>query len=127
MNRGTTVSTPGEGGGVMFVPKPKNCNMKEIALVVGASGIVGNNLAQELIANSWNTFGLARRPKNDVQGLQPVAADLLDVASLTDALADINPTHVFITSWMRNETEAENIRVNGAMVRNLLHVLSPKG
>src|ERR1700709_212259 len=100
--------------------------MNEIALVVGASGIVGNNLSQELISNGWNTFGLARKPKTDIPNLQPVAADLLDTASLTNALANINPTHVFITSWMRNETEAENIRVNSAMVRNLLTVLSPK-
>jgi nucleoside-diphosphate-sugar epimerase len=100
--------------------------MEQIALVVGATGIVGSNLSKELISNGWTTFGLARKPKNNIAGLQPVAADLLDIANLTSALAEINPTHVFITSWMRNETEAENIRVNSAMVRNLLSVLSPK-
>lgn len=100
--------------------------MDKIALVVGASGIVGSNLCRELIAGGWTTFGLARRPKADIAGLQTVAADLLDIASLTAALANISPTHVFITTWMRNETEAENIRVNSAMVRNLLSVLSPK-
>ncbi|HVF97601.1 MAG TPA: SDR family oxidoreductase [Flavisolibacter sp.] len=101
--------------------------MNKSALVVGASGIVGSNLSRELIASGWTTFGLARRPKADIEGLKTVAADLLDSDSLTRALADINPTHVFITSWMRNETEAENIRVNSAMVRNLLDVLSSKG
>ena len=101
--------------------------MNEIALVVGASGIVGKNLCLELIANGWTTYGLARRPKTDIPNLQPVAADLLDTDNLTNALVNINPTHVFIASWMRNETEAENIRVNSAMVRNLLDVLSPKG
>jgi nucleoside-diphosphate-sugar epimerase len=100
--------------------------MDKIALVVGASGIIGSNLAQELLANGWTTYGLARRPSTDVPGLQPVAADLLDVAGLETALANLAPTHVFITSWMRNDTEAENIRVNSAMVRNLLTVLSPK-
>jgi nucleoside-diphosphate-sugar epimerase len=35
-------------------------------------------------------------------------------------LADVRPTHVFITAWLRQQTEAENMRVNGAMVRNLL-------
>ena len=100
--------------------------MTNTALVVGASGIIGSNLAQELLANHWTTYGLARRPGTDIAGLQPVAADLLDVASLETALADIQPTHVFITSWMRNDTEAENIRVNSAMVRNLLAVLGPK-
>ena len=101
--------------------------MTNNALVVGASGIIGSNLAQELLANHWVTNGLARRPSTDIAGLQPVAADLMDVASLETALANLRPTHVFITSWMRNETEAENIRVNSAMVRNLLAVLGPKG
>jgi nucleoside-diphosphate-sugar epimerase len=55
-----------------------------------------------------------------------VAADLLRPDNLQAALADLAPTHVFITSWMRMETEAENIRVNGTMVRNLLDALSPK-
>ena len=61
-----------------------------------------------------------------MEGLRPVAADLLDPASLAAALAEVEPTHVFLTSWMRNATEAENIRVNGGMVRNLLQALAPK-
>jgi len=100
--------------------------MEKIALIVGASGIIGSNLAHELIATGWTTYGLARRPQTDLAGLHPVAADLLDPASLDAALADVNPTHVFLTSWLRNDTEAENIRVNGGMVRNLLAALSPK-
>jgi nucleoside-diphosphate-sugar epimerase len=100
--------------------------MDKIALIVGASGIIGSNLAHELLAQGWTTYGLARRPPADVPGLHPVAADLLDPSSLEAALADVNPTHVFLTSWLRNDTEAENIRVNGGMVRNLLAALSPK-
>jgi nucleoside-diphosphate-sugar epimerase len=100
--------------------------MKNVALVVGASGITGSNLAEKLISKGWETFGLARNPQNDIQDLKPVAADLLDAENLKSALAEISPTHVFITSWMRNDTEAENIRVNSLMVRNLLDVLSPK-
>ncbi|WP_205504189.1 SDR family oxidoreductase [Rufibacter psychrotolerans] len=100
--------------------------MNTIALVVGSSGIIGSNLAQELISQGWTTYGLARNPNRDVEQLQPVPADLLNPESLQTALADINPTHVFFTSWMRQETEAENIRVNSLMVRNLLDALSPK-
>ncbi|RAK65850.1 SDR family oxidoreductase [Hymenobacter edaphi] len=98
-----------------------------IALVVGASGIIGSNLAQELLHGGWTTYGLARNPGTDVAGLRPVAADLLDPAGLAAALAEVQPTHVFITSWLRQDTEAENIRVNAGMVRNLLAALSPKG
>ncbi len=100
--------------------------MEKVALVVGASGITGSNVAEKLLSTGWPTFGLARNPQNNIAGLNPVAADLLHRESLESALAAISPTHVFITSWMRNATEAENIRVNSLMVRNLLDVLSPK-
>ena len=97
-----------------------------IALVVGATGIAGSNLATELIAQGWTTYGLARNPGTTGGKLLPVAADLLNPASLLNALGNIAPTHVFFTSWTRMETEAENIRVNAAMVRNILDALSPK-
>ncbi|MDB5964686.1 MAG: NAD-dependent dehydratase [Polaromonas sp.] len=100
--------------------------MQRTALVVGASGIGGSSVARELIASGWITYGLARQPSNDVAGLRPVAADLLDPASLAAALQDVAPTHVFITTWMRQATEAENIRVNAAMVRNLLSAVAPR-
>lgn len=101
--------------------------MNKIALVVGASGITGSNLAESLIAKGWETYGLARTPNIEIEKLKPVAADLLDIPSLKSALSGIAPTHVYITTWMRNDTEAENIRVNSLMVRNVLDVLSEKG
>lgn len=100
--------------------------MDKIALVVGASGITGSSLAQKLISEGWITYGLARNPKTDIDNLHPIAADLLNTDSLQTALSGIKPTHIFITTWMRQDTEAENIRVNSLMVRNLLDVLSPK-
>ncbi len=51
--------------------------MSRIALIAGASGIVGNNLAQRLLAQGWQVHGLARRPPTEIPGLNPVAADLL--------------------------------------------------
>jgi nucleoside-diphosphate-sugar epimerase len=71
-------------------------------------------------------FGLARRPM-EKEGVQAVAADLLDVEGLRSALRGVRPTDVFFTTGMRQATEAENIRVNSAMVRNLLDVLSGEG
>jgi len=100
--------------------------MKNIALVVGATGITGSNLAEKLIEKGWITYGLARSPNANLKGLIPVAADLLNPEDLAEKLAQISPTHVFFTSWLRNDTEAENIRVNGTMVRNLLNTLSEK-
>ena len=101
--------------------------MTQSALVAGATGIVGNNLARHLRAEGWAVAGLARRPGQDVDGVRPVAADLLDPDALRLALAELRPSHVFLTSWLRQDTEAENIRVNAAMVRNLLDALRPAG
>jgi nucleoside-diphosphate-sugar epimerase len=101
--------------------------MVRSALVAGVSGIVGATLARRLLGEGWEVSGLARRPPGDVEGLRPVAADLLDPAGLQAALRDLRPTHVFITTWLRQPTEAGNIRVNGAMVRNLLDAVRPGG
>lgn len=100
--------------------------MDRIALVAGVTGIAGSNLALALINDGWTTYGLSRSLKNQVDGLQHISGDLLDAGQLADALENVAPTHVFFTTWMRNDTEKENIRVNGAMVRNLLDVLSAK-
>jgi nucleoside-diphosphate-sugar epimerase len=99
--------------------------MSRIALIAGVTGIVGNNLAHQLLSNGWEVHGLARRPSADTAGINFIAADLLDPASLRSAVAPLEPSHVFITTWLRQPTEAENIRVNSAMVRNLLEAVSP--
>jgi nucleoside-diphosphate-sugar epimerase len=97
------------------------------ALVAGATGIVGLNLAAHLATqDEWSVYGLARRPVA-AKGVKSIAADLLRPDTLRDALNGSRPTHVFITTWLRQPTEAENIEVNGAMVRNLLDVLSTIG
>ena len=100
--------------------------MQRTALVVGVTGIGGNHVARELLAGGWNVVGLSRRAPKDLPGVRHVAADLLDPAALSAALAGIAPTHVFITTWMRQETEQANIRVNAALVCNLLDALSPQ-
>ena len=100
--------------------------MQKTALIVRASGIAGSNLAVELLARGWQVHGLARGPQDSSRGLRPLAADLLDRASLHAALAWLAPTNVFITAWLRQQSEADNIRVNSAMVRNVLDALAPK-
>jgi nucleoside-diphosphate-sugar epimerase len=97
--------------------------MAKTALVVGASGIVGHAAAQLLIEQGWIVYGLARRPTSQAS-VRPVAADLRDTEGTAAALAGIDPDAVFITTWLRQDNEAENIRVNSAMVRNLLNGLA---
>ena len=89
------------------------------ALIVGSTGIVGNNLADHLLSNGWSVAGLARKAVASPPGLQPVVADLLRPDTLAAGLAGLRPTHVFFSTWLRNDTEAENIRVNSAKSRRL--------
>jgi nucleoside-diphosphate-sugar epimerase len=100
--------------------------MSHTALIAGVTGIVGNNLAHQLSSTGWQVHGLSRRPSTPIDGVTFVAADLLDPTSLRSAVAGLRPSHVFIATWLRQPTEAENIRVNSAMVRNLLEAVTPE-
>ena len=100
--------------------------MSKTALVVGASGIVGSATASLLVERGWTVHGLARRPVEQA-GVAPLVADLQDASATREALRALRPDAVFITTWLRQDSEAENIRVNSAMVRNLLDALSAGG
>src|SRR4051812_16444477 len=100
--------------------------MTNKAIVVGASGIIGSATIEVLTEAGWQISGLARKPANEA-GVTSIAADLLDPAALKGALAGAKASHVFLASWLRQATEAENIRVNASMVRNLLDALRPAG
>ncbi|WP_127783651.1 SDR family oxidoreductase [Rhodococcus sp. X156] len=95
------------------------------ALVVGATGIAGQALSRLLVDEGWDVLGLSRRAASDVPGVVSVQADLTDAAGLRTALAEHRPTHVFLTAWARQETEEDNIRVNSAMVRDVLEAVRP--
>lgn len=98
------------------------------ALIVGVTGIVGNNLARHLVAEGdWEIHGISRNPPRGLSQVKPVAVDVLDATATREALADLKPTHVFLCTWTRMPTEAENCRVNGAMVRNVLEAVTTRG
>lgn len=94
-------------------------------LVVGASGIAGQAAVRHLVAQGRPTIALSRGRNPVPTGARHIQADLSDPASLRDALEHERPSAVIFTAWMRQETEAENITVNSAAVRNLLDALSP--
>lgn len=98
------------------------------ALIVGVTGIVGNNLARQLLAEGgWEVFGISRKPPTGLSRVQHVAVDVLDPAATRSALAEVKPTHVFFCTWTRMSTEVENCRVNGAMVRHVLDSVGGPG
>ncbi len=79
--------------------------MTRRALIAGVTGLIGSNLAEHLISKNWEVYGIARKPTSGVHGVKPIAADLLDPEALRTSLADLRPTHVFCTTWVRRETE----------------------
>jgi nucleoside-diphosphate-sugar epimerase len=95
------------------------------ALVVGATGIAGRGVSQELVDFGAQVHGLSRKPEGVVGGVAHVSADLLDADSVKRAVAGLNPTHVYFTAWSRRSTEAENIKVNAGLVRTLLDDVAP--
>ena len=98
--------------------------MNNSALVVGSSGIAGSAVARELAGQQWHVTGLARRPLDET-GVQAISADLLDLSALVGSVKGLEPTHVYLSTWTRQATEAENIRVNALMIRNVLDALRP--
>jgi nucleoside-diphosphate-sugar epimerase len=102
--------------------------MEQRALIIGATGIVGGNLADHLLASrGWHVTGLSRGRSAERAGVDAVIADLTSSESVADALRGRRFSHVFFTAWSRQASERENIRVNGAMVRHVLEALGPSG
>ncbi|BBE24063.1 hypothetical protein MN0502_29460 [Arthrobacter sp. MN05-02] len=96
------------------------------ALVVGATGIAGSALVEELLAEGWSVLALSRTPGAERSGVRWLSADLTSAGSLSAALAPVAPNHVFFTAWSRRDTEEENITVNAGMLRDLLAALRGK-
>lgn len=95
---------------------------KGTALVVGATGLTGGNLANVLAASGWTVYGLSRHASARA-GVIPVQADLLDREASVRALAGLPITHVFFCAWTRRDNERENVEANGAMMNNLFGAL----
>jgi nucleoside-diphosphate-sugar epimerase len=94
------------------------------ALVVGVTGISGGNVAQRLLADEWDVFGLSRRPDDVDPRITPIAADLEDADGVAAAIRGTAPTHIFFATWSRCPTESENCEVNGRMLKNLLDAVA---
>lgn len=95
------------------------------ALVIGITGMTGNNIATELVAKGWTVYGLSRNPGVPVPGVTNIFADISDPASVRNALAGIEIDTLFFCTWSRQSTERENCLVNGAMLKNTLDALRP--
>ncbi len=97
--------------------------MQQRALIVGVSGVIGTALAEQLIGDGWQVWGLSRGRTAVPAGCTALTADLTDERSVRNALNGVKVDNVFFSAWARQENEQENIRVNGAMVRNVIAAL----
>jgi len=101
--------------------------MHKHALIIGASGVIGSKLATHLLGEGWQVMGVSRGRTPVPAGCTALRLDATDGAAVAAALAGVDASHVFFTAWARQENEQENIRVNGAMVANVLAALGPNG
>lgn len=111
-------------------------------LITGISGFVGPYLAQELIKNNSNVFGLIRKrsdgshfknlsDKNINEGLNLLEGDLSDITSLANALDESTPDYIFhlgaqsfVPRSFENSTETQQINCMGTS--NLLEAVLSK-
>ncbi|MCQ2030527.1 SDR family oxidoreductase [Stutzerimonas zhaodongensis] len=98
----------------------------KVALVVGASGIIGHALVETLVQDgSWSVRALRRTLVPDVETLD---VDLTDAIATRDALAAAgDTTHVFYAALKPNGNLGREAEINGAMLRNLLDGLKAAG
>jgi nucleoside-diphosphate-sugar epimerase len=106
----------------------KGARMSKVhnALVVGASGIIGNAVVRELATRpDWKVRAL---PRTFVEGVEAIKADLTDPAASALALRQAaDTTHVFYAALKGGGSLADEERVNGGMLRNLLDGLKAAG
>src|SRR3954469_23217035 len=113
---------------VLSMQVSKADGMENVALVVGARGVIGSNLVEHVAAlPDWRVIGLSRRGGADVPGrVQHVAVDLLDPDDTRLRLSGLSEvTHVFYVAYQDRPTWAELVAPNLAMLVNVVDAIEP--
>jgi len=98
------------------------------ALVAGASGVVGRNLAAHLArSGDWEVIGLARRPPAAACPFASIAVDLTDAGDCMRKLGGLTATtHIlYAARYDHQATAPEPIDINTGMLRNLVEAVEP--
>ncbi|WOK98430.1 hypothetical protein Cni_G07142 [Canna indica] len=117
---------------------------ESVALVIGATGIVGSSLVNILPLSDtpggpWKIYAVSRRspkpallpPAADDASAGPLPVQYIhcDVLDPDDAFAKLSlladVTHLFYVAWSNRIVEAENRAVNSAMLHNVLAAVVP--
>jgi nucleoside-diphosphate-sugar epimerase len=98
-----------------------------VALVVGARGVIGGNLVNHLEElGGWQVIGLSRRGGESAGMVRHVSVDLLDADDTRRALADLGAvTHVFYAAYQDRPSFAELVEPNQRMLVNVLQAIEP--
>jgi nucleoside-diphosphate-sugar epimerase len=101
---------------------------QRVALIPGASGVVGLRLAEYLAAQpGWKVLGIARRPMASSCGYEAIALDLTDAAACQAAASRLSEvTHLFYCArYAHSKAEPEPIESNLGMLRHLIEAVEP--
>ena len=97
----------------------------QVALIAGATGLIGRRLGQHLKQlGDWELLGLCRRPDAD----SPIRLLGIDLTSPEDCRRRFAPlgnvTHVFYAArYDHPEGVSESVDINAAMLRNLVDAI----
>nr|WMC95117.1 SDR family oxidoreductase [Aminobacter aminovorans] len=97
------------------------------ALIVGAHGVIGSNLASHLAAlGNWDIVGLSRRGGSSQGSVRHIAVDLLDFRDARETLGGLHDvTHIFYAAYQDRPSWAELVEPNVAMLRNVVDTVEP--
>jgi nucleoside-diphosphate-sugar epimerase len=99
---------------------------RRVALVAGATGLIGHRLTEHLQRSGWEVIGLCRRP---VAGgaVRLIGVDLTDAGDCRSRLGELRDvTHIFYTArYDHPEGVPESVDANAAMLRNLVEAVEP--
>jgi nucleoside-diphosphate-sugar epimerase len=100
---------------------------RNVALVVGAQGVIGRNLAAYLASlPEWDVIGLSRRGGPSDDRMRHIAVDLLDRDDTQMKLQDLGAvTHVFYAAYQDRPSWAELVPPNLAMLVNVVEAIEP--
>lgn len=87
--------------------------MADPVLVAGATGHVGSRLVPELVARGYRVRALSRSELEPGSGVEPVLGDVLDRASLDDALRGARAAY-FLVHGLADSSDLEQGELEGA-------------
>ncbi len=101
-------------------------NAKRQALVIGANGVIGRRLIEELTGQGWPVVGVSRRGGQPAPGVRHLQVDLLDAVATRDALRPLSAiSHVFYAAYQDAPDWAGLVAPNLQMLQHVVEGLEP--